>query len=73
MNEDTLNLNIVIKADQTTLQDIYTTFVSYPALFDKLAILFKHTLESTVFTKDFEVELQHNLQIKHQPEPVTWS
>ena len=72
MNDDTLKLNVVIKADQATLQNIYTTFVSYPVLFDKLATLIKHTLESAVFTKDFEVELQHNLLLEHQEEPTTW-
>ena len=70
MNRDALTLNIVVTADEATLQDIYCTFVSHPALFDKLATLCKHTLEGAVLARDFEVEVQHNLQIEHCAEPA---
>ncbi len=69
MRDDTLKFNVTIKADEDTVREIYGTLVAYPVLFDKLAIVLKHTLESAVLTHDFDLELEHNLQIKHQVEP----
>ena len=72
MQEDRLEFTVSIKADEATLQDIYTTFVGYPAMFDKLALVLKHTLEGVILNKEFEVELKHNLHLEHLTEPVQW-